>query len=339
MNIYIARTPYHVMLAHAVYLATRGDDIRACLVYSGPSLDPIEAIITKSYWQDVLHFDVRGSAWALRKSNAIRHWVDQHFEGIAVDSLYVSDDMNWRDQVLGYHLQAKRKCLIEDGIGSYYRAKLNTKQQLFRNTMLRGLFAGIIEHYGAVSQSHGDSYFAVAPRAFPWVKNRGHVSIIKNELRQYILEAAVRCRAHLEPSEQTELYFLTQPFFESDLLTRDQDLRRHQLLASHFSNAKSVLVKKHPSEQDEMFKARVKAIASAIPHADILPSSSPIPAELLSIQACPGAIFVSFISTALINIKHLRNDLSVCFQPISKDDTISSLFSRLGIRQITREMP
>jgi hypothetical protein len=247
--------------------------------------------------------------------------------------------MNWRDQLLGYHLGAKKKFLIEDGIGSYYRAKLSTKQKLFRNIVLRGLFAGQIKHFGAVSQSQSDGYFAVASSAFPWVTDRKRVIIIKDELRRYISEANVRSKEHLEAAQQTDLYFLTQPFYESDLLTREQDLAQHRFLASRFSDTKSALVKKHPRERDEMFEARVKAIASGIPHAQVVPSTSPMPAELLSIGARPGATFVSFISTALINIKHLREDLSVYFYPISKDEAISSLFSRLGIQQIMQETP
>lgn len=337
MNVFIARTPYHLMLAHAVCLAERCDDVRATLIYSGPSFDAIKAIISEGSWTNVLHFTVSGNAWTLRKNNAIRHWVDRHFDGEVVASLYVSDDMNWRDQLLGYYLGAKKRYLIEDGIGSYYQAKLNLKQHLFRNTVLRGLFSGEIENYGAVSQSRGDRFFAVAQSAFPWVSDRSQITVIKNELRRYISEVAVLSKTHIELAEQAELYFLTQPFYESGLMTREQDLMQHQSLARHFSTVKSVLIKKHPRERGDVFQARVKAIASALPRADVFPSSSPMPAELLSIQAQPGAVFVSFISTALINIKHLRDDLSVYFQPISKDDNISSLFASLGIRRVNQE--
>lgn len=343
MNVFIARTPYHVMLAHAVCMAERGNgegnNFDASLVFTGTSLDAIEAIVSKGYWAEVLHFSNRDSAWVLWRSKAIEHWARQHFDALSVDTVHVSDDMNWRDQLLEFHLRANKRHLIEDGVGSYYSAKLSTLQYIFRNTVLRSLFAGKVRHYGAVSQSQGDRYFAVDPTAFPWVVHRDRVTTVRDELRRYISQTAMSGRGDRDIGTPSDLYLLTQPFYESDLLSKEQDLLMHQSLATHFPEAGDVLVKKHPREQDDMFDARLSAIASALPRARVTASTSPVPAELLAIEAKPQATFVSFHSTALINIRHLRDDLVVYFHPVTIDNTIASLFSRLGIRQIASETP
>ena len=337
MNVFIARSPYHALLAHAVCMAERGaaepEEYPATLIYSGTSIDAIGSIVAERYWTNILHFSNRDNAWTAWRSGAIEAWVRRHFSSATVDTVYLSDDMNWRDQLVEHYLDARKRCLIEDGIGSYYEAKLSTKQRLFRNTVLRGTFAGKLRNYQAVSQSHGDRYFAVSPLAFPWIQDRGQVNIVDDELRRYVSQIAVASQSDPAGGTQPELFFLTQPFYESDLLTRKQDLLQHRSLASRFNRTKEVLVKKHPREHDEMFEARVEAIASALPEARIESSTSPLPAELLSIHASKGSTFVSFVSTALINIKHLRPDLAIYFHPIAIDDKVASLFSRLGIRR------
>ena len=336
MNVFIARSPYHALLAHAVCMAERGDaepeEYPATLIYSGTSLDAIGSIVSEHYWTNILHFSNRDNAWTSWRSGAIAAWVQQHFSSTTVDTVYLSDDMNWRDQLLEYYLNAPERCLIEDGIGSYYEAKLSTKQRVFRNTVLRAAFAGKLRNYQAVSRSRGNRYFAVNPLAFPWIQDRRQVNTIEDELRRYVSQLSF---SHSDPDggTQPELFFLTQPFYESDLLTRKQDLLRHGSLASRFHRVNEVLVKKHPRELDEMFEGRVSAIASALPEARVVSSTSPLPAELLSIQAGTESTFVSFTSTALINIKHLRPDLVVYFHPVGVDDSVASLFSRLGIRR------
>ena len=337
MNVFIARSPYHALLAHAVCMTERGEaeleEYPATLVYSGTSLDAIESIVSKRYWRNILHFSNRDNAWTSWRSGAIEAWVRRHFSSVTVDTVYLSDDMNWRDQLLEHYLCAQQRCLIEDGIGSYYEAKLSTKQRIFRNTVLRGTFAGKLRNYQAVSQSRGNRYFAVSPLAFPWIQDRGQVRIVDDELRRYVSQIAVAKRSGSDGGTQPKLFFLTQPFYESDLLTRKQDLLQHRSLASRFHRMNEVLVKKHPREHDDMFEARVGAIASALPEARVESSTSPLPAELLSIHASRESTFVSFISTALLNIKHLRPDLAVYFHPIAIDESVASLFSRLGIRR------
>ena len=65
MNVFITRTPYHVLLAHAVCRAERKDSEgvaaepgthRATLIYTGASLDAIDPIVDESYWSQTLHF-------------------------------------------------------------------------------------------------------------------------------------------------------------------------------------------------------------------------------------------------------------------------------------------
>lgn len=337
MNIFIARTPYHVMLAHAVCMAECDsgsvDEYQATLIYTGMSLDAIESIISGTCWADILHFCVRDNAWTLRRSNAIGNWVEQHFAGVTVDTVHISDDMNWRDQVLEYHLGARRRYLIEDGIGSYYKAALTTRQFLFRNTVLRSLHAGKVRHFGAVSQSRAHRYFAVDPIAFPWIEDRSNVRTVQSELRRFVSGAAMQENLNPDTGAQPDLYFLTQPLYESEIFSRAQDLQQHRSLASHFPEARDVLVKKHPRELDDMFDARVAAIESALPKARVISTSNPVPAELLAIRAKKNATFVSFSSTALINIRHLRDDLVVYFHPVTIDESIATLFSRLGIRK------
>lgn len=342
MNIFIARTPYHVMLAHAVCMAERdtgsGDDYRAILIYTGTSLDAIESIVSTACWADILHFCVRDSAWTLRRSNAIGDWVEQHFAGVIVDTVHISDDMNWRDQVLEYHLGARRRYLVEDGVGSYYKATLTTRQLLFRNAILRSLLAGKVRHFGAVSQSRAQRYFAVDFIAFPWIEDRSKVCVVQSELRRFLSETAIPEERSPEAESRPDLYFLTQPLYESEIFSRAQDLQQHRSLASHFTEARDVLVKKHPRELDHMFDARVAAIKSALPKARVISTSSQIPAELLAMRAKKNATFVSFNSTALINIRHLREDLMVYFHPVTIDESFASLFSRLGIREVSEKV-
>lgn len=339
MNIFIAKTPYHALVAHAVLLNISEKSSQcpaSTLIYSGNDLEDIRSIVAPDFWRNIFHFQLDSNAWNPGVRHTVKKWIHQHKLDTPGSDLFFSDDMNWRDQLLRHYLRGRQKYLIEDGLGSYYEASFTATQWLFRNIVLRGLFVDLDIHFGVVSQSTAHKYFCLHKTGFPWVENRRNVRLVNQYLEQHLDDLQERSNADSKTHSDYDLVFLSQPLYESRLLSMQQDLWYHQQLLGHFSDtATNILIKKHPRETMKMFRKRIDAMESLASGATLHTSVDATPAEALLIRMDSKTKVVSFTSTALINLKRLRPNLDVYFCPISDNLSISSIFEKTGITKIS----
>jgi hypothetical protein len=308
----------------------------AILIYSGADLEEIRSIISPDYWQNILHYQLDSSAWNPNVRHKVKRWIRNHKLETTDSNLFFSDDMNWRDQLLRHYLNGQGHFLLEDGLGSYYEASLTPTQWLFRNLVLRSLYFDLDIHFGAVSQSSAQMYYCLHKTGFPWIKNRQIVQLVGVNLEQYLDSLQENGNTNMENCSDYDLVFLTQPLYESRLLSKQQDLWYHRQLLGCFRNtATSILVKKHPRETMEMFRKRVDTMESSLPGATVRATTNSTPAEALLGRMDDKTKVVSFTSTALVNFKRLRPNLDVYFCPISDNMAISSIFEDIGISRIS----
>jgi len=330
MNIFIAKTPYHLILAHAVLLKIKSKH-RNYLIYSGKKTSNINNIIISDLWSDVLFFNIDINAYDIGVGNKVKSWVKTKKIN-KNGKLFISDDMNWRDQLLANYLNYDKKYLIEDGVGSYYKSKLSISVAIARHTIFRALFYNLNFYYGAVSQSKATKYYALTKQGFPWVKDRSKVITIDKYLKIYLNKMQINSN---HSTENTDMIMLTQPLKESNIMSKKEDLNIHQKLILPFKNRiNSILVKKHPREKESFFMERVNSLRAKYYNIEFTVSIDTRPAEILLFSISSNTIIVSPVSTALINLKHLRPDLSIYFTPINNDQSISSIFEDAGVEEI-----
>lgn len=334
MNIFIAKTPYHVLLAHSVLLKLKEpEEVDSYLIYTGNDLKSIESIIKRSYWKCIFHFNIQLSPLSLYTRVLTKKWTQDNKLWNKKANIFISDDMNWRNQLLENYLQCKERFLIEDGIGSYYPSKLSFVKMIFRHIVLRILFSGLKLHYGCVSHSIADGYYSINEGAYPWVKKRNNIYNIYPYLKSY-LENIAGCKK-MDFEENIDLVVLTQPLYEAGLISKKKDIDHHKNLIQPFiKKTKGILIKKHPYEEERIFIERVEALRISAPQATVYSLSDETPAEALLAYTNTSTIIVSPISTALINLKKLNPELQVFYSPLDDNHPISLIFEKSGILKI-----
>lgn len=310
MNLVLAKTPYHILLAHAARNSPEVLSGDSTLVVFDCEEPMVRDLINQELWWSVkfLKFPTKRIAGKSVKT-VQRFLVDEGLEHI--DSLMTCNDLNWRNQLFMASVRHSRFIVAEDGFAAYMGQTRSTIDWLYAEVYLRLFFGKVTRHYGKMNQSQADLYVSLHSSAFRWFPTSPKKEIFF-EFLAYCEELAGKLRHNWPCISKAEAILLTQPLSDHGHWSSKEELSAyHKLLRSSPDIAGQVIVKKHPAETEESFSKKLSWLEERFPAIQFSPIRSGVPVEIIGQLLPPGAKFLSISSTAALNVSVARPDILV----------------------------
>ncbi len=309
LNIFITKTPYHVLLAHA---ALKVDDLligESVLIYYGEKEADIESIIDRTIWKSV-HFFSFPTTKISRKSiqKAHRFLSQENLESAEV--LFTCNDVNWRSQIFITRINYSKYYVAEDGLGAYLDYRRTFLGWCYAEIFLRILYPSVTFHYGKMNQSRADLYLSLTDSAFPWRENYTKRLILR-EFSNYCHKISANQTGTSGRLSLATAILITQPLSDQGHWSYSKELHTYTKMLNTLSRGEQLVVKKHPAESSRSFHKKVDFLSRKFNRLDVQPIESKLPVEVICQALAPASKVFSIMSTGAINISMLRPDLEV----------------------------
>lgn len=310
MNLVLAKTPYHILLAHAARNSPdvlSGDSILVVFDCEEPL---VRDLINRKLWWSVKFLSFPTKRISGKSIKTVRRFlIDEGLEH--VDSLMTCNDLNWRNQLFMASVKYSRFIVAEDGFGAYVGQKRSAIDWLYAEVYLRWFFGKVTRHYGKMNQSQADLYVSLHGSAFRWFPTSPKKEIFP-EFLAYCQEAAEKLRHNWPSINEAEAILLTQPLSDHGHWSLKKELSAyHRLLGSVRDIGSKVIVKKHPAETEEGFSRKLSWLEETFPSIQFTLIRSVCPAEIIALLLPSGSKFLSIASTAAFNVSIARADIAV----------------------------
>lgn len=309
LNIVLAKTPYHVLLAHAALKANDTLPGESVLIYYGVEDADIESLIDRSVWRSVYFFSFPSKIISRKSVRAVRRFLIKENLG-AAEVLFTCNDVNWRSQIFITQLSHSKYYIAEDGLGGYVDYRRTFVGWCYAEIYLRVLYPDVTFHYGKMNQSRADLYLSLSGTAFPWRPN-SRKKLIPYEFSQYCHEVSARQPINWDWLSTTSALLVTQPLSDQGHWTLSQELAVYTRMLSTLHQDAQVVVKKHPAESSGSFLDKVEFLNRKFEGLDFQPVESQIPVEIICQSLPLGSNVFSIMSTGALNVSLLRPDLNV----------------------------
>ena len=306
LRVALCVTPLHTILAHLVLESARREDPNFdCELILGAraALEGSLRLLQPEYWSAVRPFPALHSQRGLvRGRTLIADWVTNHYpERPECSVVMMSNDTDWRHQLLASLLAPTSLWLLEDGIGSYVERSPSTRTTsvIYRNVVYKPFFRKAYWNSRGLSHSTANRYFSLLSGAFPFRLDRSRMEVLDASSSEYVrfLKQADLGFSVTGPTA----IIPTQALLETGVVrSLAQELAMWRSLGRYAGDrVEHVLVKPHPAESSENAMRRADALRAAAHRATVTVVPASLPAEVLFLALSKVDLVVGAFSTSL----------------------------------------
>ena len=309
MNIVLAKTPYHVLLAHAALASEGVLSGKATLIYLGIDGPAVRSLIDWTNWDAVHFFSFPSKRISRKSARAARCFLSAN-KLCSANVLLTCNDVNWRTQLFISQISFSSLVVAEDGFAAYANYHRNLAGWLYAETYLRLFYSDVTFHYGKMNRARADMYLSISSDAFPWCPE-SRKKVVFEEFSRYCFYLSSRLDGGWNGLSSTSAVLMTQPLSDQGHWRFRDEMAVYSRMLGSLAGAGRVLVKKHPAEGFEGFSRKMSYLKEWFKDLSLEAIYSDVPIEVIVGRLPPGARIFSIVSTGALNASLMREDLQV----------------------------
>jgi len=319
MNVFICKTPYHLLCSELIceYYDLKSHTNILILAYEISEEE--KSLLISGFWRHVERFDTNKTILYPRNIMNVKGWLNSvsslpPSEDVKL-KVYIGDDKNWLLQVLVSVLNPDELIVFEDGLGGYVESNQKFFEKVYRNIVLRLFMPGHIFNTKQVNHSKADLYIGFSDRAFPWVDDLTKKAVINLDGGSYIelISAVISRQFGLEDCQGDKCLILLQPLVEYGVCGINEEKKFFDKVSNLINKKSLVLIKTHHGEKEVLQNHRIDYIKNIVVGNKVLVIDKAIPAELLYLSVNSLSQVFGVNSTALVNAKRLMPESDVYY--------------------------